>query len=112
MNNKKNWWFENQYSRSTITIDDKKITIYHKGLTTFSLKKQTKNTIMINNINYLVLRKPTFWQCGYLYFVLKNEIEKTNNQEILLSNLCIAFKRKNEFKEAEEIKSIIDNLII
>lgn len=28
MNNKKNWWFENQYSRSTITIDDKKITIY------------------------------------------------------------------------------------
>lgn len=111
MNNKKNWWFENQYSRSTITIDDKKITIYHKGLTAFSLKRQTKNIIIIN-INYLVLRKPTFWQCGYLYFVLKNEIEKTNNQEILLSNLCIAFKRKNEFKEAEEIKSIIDNLII
>ncbi|WP_342277118.1 hypothetical protein [Spiroplasma endosymbiont of Nebria brevicollis] len=38
-NNEKTWWFENQYGKTYITINDQQITMNHKGLTTFSLKK-------------------------------------------------------------------------
>lgn len=106
------WWFENQYGKTNVAINNKQITINHKGLTTFSLKKNRNNIILVTNIKNVVLKPPTFWQCGYLYIVLKNESFVTNDKEILLKDTCIALKRKSELLEARIIKSIINNLII
>lgn len=108
----KTWWFENQYGKTYIAINEKQITINHKGLATFSLKKNRDNIILVNNIKTLILKPPTFWQCGYLYIVLKNEPLVTFDEQILLKDTCIALKRKSELLEATIIKSIIDNLIV
>lgn len=111
-NNEQTWWFENQYGKTYVAINEQEIAINHKGLTTFSLKKNRDNIILVNNIKTVILKAPTFWQYGYLYIVLKNEPLVTCDKQILLKDTCIALKRKSELLEAIIIKSIIDNLLI
>lgn len=110
-NHHKKWWFINQYGHSWLTIDEQTITIHHQPLTTMSLKKATTNIVLLANISSFIVKKPSFWKCGYLYVVLKTEIAKTTDQAILLSNLCIAIKRKSEFQEAQIIQDLIEKLI-
>jgi len=112
MNNDwQSWWFENQYGKSVIAINCDHIIISFHGISAFSLKKQRDNNFTISNIKKVIIKKPIFWQVGYLYLVLKNEKELTAADQILLTNTCLPIKRNSEWKQVQAIKIIIDNFL-
>ncbi|AHF58297.1 hypothetical protein [Spiroplasma eriocheiris] len=102
------WWFESEYGKAFVNIEDDTLVIKNRGVVTFGLHKKRDVKIKISYIKEIIIQKPKLFQSGYLYFVLTDEIPETEQTKIVLLNNSVNIKWKDELVYAGEIKAAIE----